>query len=126
VNTTLWASYLLVTPEMTVYIGGDSGYFIGYREFGRRFPGIDYALLPTTAYHPRWFMHYAHMNVDESLRAFGELGARYFIPTQWGTFALGDESPGYPAIDLERTVRERGLDRGRFIIPSLGEIITVR
>jgi len=126
VNTTLWASYLLVTPELTVYIGGDSGYFIGYREFGRRFPGIDYALLPTTAYHPRWFMHYAHMNVDESLRAFEELGARYFIPTQWGTFALGDEPPGYPAIDLERTVRERGLDRGRFIIPSLGEIITVR
>ncbi len=126
VNTTLWASYLLVTPEMTVYIGGDSGYFIGYREFGRRFPGIDYALMPTTAYHPRWFMHYAHMNVDESLRAFKELGARYFIPTQWGTFALGDEPPGYPAIDLERTVRERGLDRAKFIIPALGEIIAVR
>ena len=49
-NTTLWASYLLVTPETTIYYGGDSGFFVGYREIGKRYPGIDYALMPLTAY----------------------------------------------------------------------------
>ncbi|MEZ4602184.1 MAG: MBL fold metallo-hydrolase [Desulfobacterales bacterium] len=85
-NTTLWASYLITAPEVSVYFDGDGGYFKGYREIGRRFPGIDYALIPITAYHPRWFMHYAHMNVSEAVRAFNDLGADIFIPTQWGCF----------------------------------------
>jgi hypothetical protein len=42
-NETLWASFMLITPAVTIYLGGDSGYFIGYREIGKRFPGIDYA-----------------------------------------------------------------------------------
>jgi len=98
VTSPLWASYLLITPETVIYYGGDSGYFVGYREIGRQFPNINYALLPLTAYHPRWFMHYAHMNVPEALAAFIDLGARYFIPNQWGTFHLGDEPPGYPIL----------------------------
>jgi N-acyl-phosphatidylethanolamine-hydrolysing phospholipase D len=122
-NESLWASYLLETPSRTIYFGGDSGYFVGYREFGKRFPAIDYALMPVTAYHPRWFMHYAHMNAEEALDAFQELGARYFIPTQWGAFNLGDNPAGYPALDLKRLVEERGLDPSRFLLPDVGGIV---
>lgn len=121
-NSTLWASFLLVTPETSIYYGGDSGYFIGYREFGKRFPGIDYALLSTTAYHPRWFMHYAHTNIQEALDAFQELGARYFVPTQWGTFKLGDNPSGYPILDLKRVIEERNLDPNRFLIMDIGQL----
>ena len=119
-NTTLWASYLITAPEVSVYFDGDGGYFKGYREIGRRFPGIDYALIPITAYHPRWFMHYAHMNVSEAVRAFNDLGADIFIPTQWGVFSLGDEPAGYPALDLRRTIAEKELDAGRFLIMNIG------
>ena len=125
-NESLWASYLLETPQHSVYFGGDSGYFVGYREFGKRFPAIDYALLPVTAYHPRWFMHYAHMNVDEALDAFKDLGARYFVPTQWGAFNLGDNPAGYPVLDLKRLVRERGLDPSRFLFPDVGGILELK
>jgi L-ascorbate metabolism protein UlaG (beta-lactamase superfamily) len=125
INTTLWASFLLITPTVRVYFGGDTGYFIGYQEFGRKYPGIDYALLPTTAYHPRWFMHYAHMDVDEALEAFRELGARVMIPQQWGTFHLGDEPVGYPAVELRRAIAERKLDPARFRILNLGEILAI-
>ena len=121
-NETLWAAFLLITPEVTVYYGGDSGYFLGYKEIGRRFPHIDYALISTTAYHPRWFMHYAHKSIPEALDAFQDLDADLFIPTQWGTFQLGDEPPGYPALDLMRTIEERKLDRSRFILLNIGEI----
>jgi L-ascorbate metabolism protein UlaG (beta-lactamase superfamily) len=125
VNETLWASFLIVTPSVTVYFAGDSGYFIGYREIGRRYPGIDYVLMPTTAYRPRWFMHYAHVDIDEAIDAFDDLRARYFIPTQWGAFHLGDEPPGYPALELKRRIAERNLDSSRFIIPDLGQIVPV-
>jgi N-acyl-phosphatidylethanolamine-hydrolysing phospholipase D len=121
-NTTLWASYLIKTPESTIYYGGDSGYFVGYREFGRRYAGIDYALIPLTAYHPRWFMHYAHMDAAESIRAFQDLGAQYYIPTQWGTFRLGDNPPGYPVLDLQRQIDRMDLDPAPFLVMDLGEI----
>lgn len=125
-NSTLWASFLLKTAATSIYFGADSGYFIGYREFARRFPGIQYALLDTTAYHPRWFMHYVHKNISETLQAFQDLQAAYFIPTQWGTFHLGDEPPGYPALDLRRTIRERNLDESRFINMDIGQIEKIR
>ncbi len=124
-NATLWASFMVVTPSTTVYFAGDSGYFIGYREIGRLYPNIDYVLMPTTAYRPRWFMHYAHMDIDEAIDAFDDLKARHFIPTQWGTFYLGDEPPGYPALDLKRRIVERKLDPSRFVIPDLGQIVPI-
>ena len=122
---TLWASYMLITPKVTIYLGGDTGYFIGYKEFAKRYPKIDYALLPTTAYHPRWFMHYNHMNVDEAIEAFNDLNARYMIPQQWGTFHLGDEPPGYSILELKRTIAERRLDASRFLIMDIGEILPI-
>ena len=123
VNESLWASFMIEAGGLVIYFGGDSGYFIGYREFGRKFPDIDYALISTTAYHPRWFMHYAHLDIDEALMAFAELGARCFIPTQWGTFHLGDEPPGYPALDLKRTIAARQLNPERFRVMDIGEIV---
>ena len=125
-NTSLWASFLLVSPRVSVYYAGDSGYFAGYREIGRRYPGIDYVLMPTTAYRPRWFMHYAHMDVQEALDAFKDVGARYFIPTQWGTFHLGEEPPGYPGLDLKRSIARRGLDGSRFLIMDIGQVVELK
>jgi N-acyl-phosphatidylethanolamine-hydrolysing phospholipase D len=159
-DKTLWASFLIITPSATIYYGGDSGYFIGYKEIGRRYkridfhtqapgnlssehgerageapgalppegatraPGaIDYALIPTTAYHPRWFMHYAHMNVREAIDAFRDLDAGYMIPTQWGTFQLGDEPIGYAGLEMKRVIREEGLDPERFLIMDIGQIL---
>ena len=125
-NSSLWASFMFLTPETNIYFGGDSGYFIGYREFGRKYKKIDYALIPTTAYHPRWFMHKAHMNINEALLAFQDLGARFFIPTQWGTFHLGDEPPGYPGLDLKRTISSKNLEQERFKILDIGELLELQ
>lgn len=122
-NTTLWASFMIISPGRTIYYAGDSGYFTGYREIGRLYPGIEFALMPATAVHPRWFMHYSHMSVDEMIDAFHDLKARYFIPTQWGTFHLGDEPPGLPVLDLKRRIDAGRLDPSRFVIMDIGQIL---
>ncbi len=124
-NRSLWASWLLITPEVTLYFGGDSGYFKGFKEIGKRFFGIDYAFMATTAYHPRWFMAYNHMNIAEAIQGFADLNARYFIPTQWGTFHLGDEPAGYPGLDLARHITDNHLDAGRFKIMDIGQILAI-
>lgn len=110
---------------MNIYFGGDSGYFIGYREFGRKYQKIDYALLPITAYHPRWRMHVAHMDVKEAIKAFQDLNATYFVPTQWGTFHLGDNPPGYPGLDLRREIDRQSLESERYLILDLGEFLPI-
>ncbi len=124
-NESLWASYLLITPSVTIYFGGDSGYFKGFKEIGRKYPEIDYAFMATTAYRPRWFMHYQHMNIPEAIQGFEDLNARFFIPTQWGTFPLGSEPPGFPGLDLARYIEKNQLDSSQFKIMNIGEIIPI-
>ncbi|MBM9603551.1 MBL fold metallo-hydrolase [Desulfopila inferna] len=121
-NTTLWASYMVSYAGKNIYFGGDSGYFKGYREIGNLFDNIDFALLPITAYEPRWFMHYPHIDTREAIRAFEDLGAEYFIPTQWGTFKLGDNPPGLPPLDLRRNIDEMQLNPERFLILDIGSL----
>ncbi len=103
-NQTLWCSWLIEHKDKKIYFGGDSGYFKGFREFGRRYPKIDVALLPIGSYMPRWFMHYAHMNIDEALKAFEDLGAQTMIPTQWGVLDLADEPAAWPAVELQEAL----------------------
>jgi L-ascorbate metabolism protein UlaG (beta-lactamase superfamily) len=95
-NRTLWASWLIETPARRVYFGGDSAYFVGYREFGRLFAPIDLALLACGASAPRWFMHQAHTNVAEMFLAFEQLAARCLVPIHWGSIPLGFEPPAWP------------------------------
>lgn len=90
-ETTLWGSWLIESARLKSYFAGDSGFFHGFAEYGRLFPGLDLALLPTGAYEPRWFMKPVHMNPEEALAAFRDLGARVMLPMHWGTFDLTDE-----------------------------------
>jgi N-acyl-phosphatidylethanolamine-hydrolysing phospholipase D len=105
-ETTLWGSWLVESENLRLYFAGDSGYFHGFAEFGRRFPGLDIALLPIGAYEPRWFMRPVHMNPAEALRAFRELGARHLLPMHWGTFDLTDEPIDEPPRELVRCLDE--------------------
>jgi L-ascorbate metabolism protein UlaG (beta-lactamase superfamily) len=105
-ETTLWGSWLVESENVELYFAGDSGYFHGFAEFGRRFPGLDVALLPIGAYEPRWFMRPVHMNPAEALAAFRELGARHLLPMHWGTFDLTDEPIDEPPRELARCLEE--------------------
>ena len=120
-NETLWCSWLLDSGDYTYYFAGDTGYFHGFQEFGRRFPEIDVALLPIGAYEPRWFMRYQHMDPAEAVRAFEDLRARYMLPMHWGTFSLAHEPPDEPAVELGRVLARRGADPACFPVLAVGE-----
>lgn len=121
VNETLWCAWLIEAGGRRYFHGGDSGYFHGFREYGRKFGPIDVAMLPVGAYAPRWMMRYAHMNPAEGLAAFAELGARWMIPMHWGTFDLTDEPIDDPPRVLRARVEETGADAGRVKTMAIGE-----
>jgi len=120
-NSTLWCSWLLAGPDRSYYFAGDSGYFQGFAEFGRRFGPIDAAFLPIGAYEPRWFMRYQHMDPEEALRAFRDLGARHFFGMHWGTFDLTDEPVDLAPRALAEAVARSGEDPGPIHVLAVGE-----
>ena len=108
-NRSLWGSFLIQTASgPTIFVAGDSGYFNGFEELGRDFD-IDLAIFNLGAYEPRWFMKTGHMNPEEVVRSFRELGAKKLMIVHWGTFRLGDEPVHFPPLDLSREMENQGL-----------------
>ena len=120
-NDTLWGGFVVDGDGRRAYHSGDTAYFGGFREIGRRYPGIDAAMLPIGAYDPEWFMRKQHMNPDDALRAFRDLEARLLCAMHWGTFKLTDEPMGEPPERLRAWFRERGYERERLWIFDIGE-----
>lgn len=91
-NRSLWGGWILTdTGDTRVYFAGDTGYGHWFAEIGRRYPGIDLALMPVGAYEPNWFMRPVHLNPEEAVRATLDLGARRMATMHWGTFVLTSE-----------------------------------
>jgi L-ascorbate metabolism protein UlaG (beta-lactamase superfamily) len=108
-NRRLWGSWLVEGGGRKVFFAGDSGYFEGYKEFGRKFGPVDAALMPVGLYEPRWFMKTYHMDPEEAIRASQEMGAKVIIPQQWGVFDLTDEPLDLPPQDYRKAARAAGL-----------------
>lgn len=117
-NRSLWGGFVIESPTVRCYFAGDTGYPSAFREIGRQFPGIDYALLPIGAYEPRWFMKPQHISPEEAALAFGELGARGLVPMHWGTFRLSDEPLAEPPLLLRRAM---GADEPKLVQLAIGE-----
>ena len=65
-NEMLWGGFVLRGPEGAVYHAGDTAYFDGFAEIGRRAGPIDWACLPIGAYEPRWFMESQHASPEDA------------------------------------------------------------
>ncbi len=102
----------------TVYHCGDSAYFEGFAEIGNR-AKIDLALLPIGAYEAMSGRS-VHMNPEEALAAFKDLGATHMAPMHYGTFPLGGEPMHEPLERLQAGVREFGFE-DRVAILTEGE-----
>jgi L-ascorbate metabolism protein UlaG (beta-lactamase superfamily) len=106
-----------------IYHSGDTAYFDGFKEIGRRLhPQI--ALLPIGAYFPDSYRA-VHTSPEEAFRAFTDLGsARQMIPMHYGTFRLGREPMDEPLVRLIAAAdRANAGDRVRLLSEGETEII---
>ena len=104
-----------------MYLGGDSGYFSGFVETGKKFGPFDLALLPIGAYEPRELMKPIHMNPADALQAFLDLKAKKMLAIHWGTFKQTDEPLEEPPKKLHEEIEKRQLPQEDFLIPMIGE-----
>lgn len=121
----LWSGFVLSAAESSVYFCGDTGYFDGFTAIGALGPFVA-SIMPIGAYEPRWFMKPAHMNPEEAVRAWTELGVGgLFVGMHYSTFRLTDESPLEPPVRTEAAWRAAGLPLDRLWIPHHGETRSV-
>jgi len=124
-NETLWCAWLIDSGGRRYFFAGDTGYFHGFAEYGRRFGPIDAALLPIGAYEPRWFMDFQHLDPAQALRAFRELRARTLFPMHWGTFELTDEPPDEAPREMRRQLAAEAVREDEVALLSVGETRTL-
>lgn len=120
-NETLWGGFVIQGKTVCIYHSGDTAYFEGFKEIGKRCGAIDSALLPIGAYDPAWFMEKQHMNPEQAVQAFIDLGARAFVAMHWGTFKLTDEPLDEPPHRLRAEWVRRELAPAALHIPAIGE-----
>ena len=113
-----YGGYVIDMGGRTIYHAGDSGYFPGFREIGKKFrPEV--ALLPIGAYHGPKFGE-NHMTPEQALRAFGDLRSKILVPMHFGTYRLSYEPLHEPPQRLmEEATRAGRLSDVRFLIEGM-------
>ena len=93
-NQTLWVSYLLQTPSMKIFIGGDGGYDKYFAKIGNKFGPIDLAILENGQYNENW--KYIHLLPADLIKIFNNLNARLLFPVHSSKFALANHPYSEP------------------------------
>lgn len=120
-NKTLWAAFVLQTPTMKLYLGGDGGYDTHFAEIGKKFGPIDLAILENGQYNKKW--KYIHLLPDDLLKAFHDLNARRLLAVHSSKFALANHAWDEPLIKITAASKKFDIP---LITPMIGEQVNLK
>ena len=119
-NGAIWMSFVLHTPSLKIYIGGDSGYDTHFKKIGDQYGPFDLAILEDGQYDKNW--KYIHMLPEEVVQAGIDLKAKKVLPVHWGKFALGNHDWDDP---IKRVVKEAAIKNVALLHPMIGETLKI-
>ncbi|MES2773572.1 MAG: MBL fold metallo-hydrolase [Bacteroidota bacterium] len=117
---TLWASYVLQTPSLKIFIGGDSGYDTHFTSIGDTYGPFDIAILECGQYNANW--KYIHMMPEETVQAAIDLKATKLVPVHWAKFSLGQHAWDDPIKRVTASAKEKGMP---VCTPMIGETLNL-
>ncbi len=120
-NTTLWASWVIISDELRVFFSGDTGYFDGFKAIGERFGPFDLTLIETGAYNKDW--PDVHMQPEQSLQAHLDVKGRWLLPVHNGTFDLALHPWQEPFERISALAAAQGVPLSA---PKMGERISIK
>jgi L-ascorbate metabolism protein UlaG (beta-lactamase superfamily) len=103
-----YGGYVVHDGKHSVYHAGDTAYFPGFHEIGRRL-APELAMLPIGAYNPPSFRN-VHADPSDATRAFLDLKARWMVPMHYGTFRLSHEPVDEPLQLLAQEAKAAGIE----------------
>lgn len=126
-NMTLWGGYVISHEKQSLFFMGDSGFDQDlFQDIGHRYGPFDISLISIGAYHPRWFMKYAHMNPHEACLSHLALKSNLSLAMHHRSFPLADEGPLDPEKDLQKAKTALSIPLNQFIVIQEGSSIYAR
>lgn len=120
-NNTLWLSFILESPDLRLYLGGDSGYDTHFAEIGNKFQGFDLAILDNGQYNLAW--QAIHMLPGEGLKAAHDLKAKRLFPVHSSKFKLSIHPWDEPLKTI--TALNAHAERIPLVTPVIGEVVNL-
>ncbi|WP_447642709.1 MULTISPECIES: MBL fold metallo-hydrolase [Chitinophagaceae] len=117
-NVSLWIAFVLQTSSRSLFLGGDSGYDVHFKNIGDKYGGFDLAILECGQYDKRWA--YIHMQPEQTLQAAKDLHAKCLFPVHHSKFALANHAWNEP---LDRITALATKEMFPIITPQIGEKI---
>ncbi|HZY72226.1 MAG TPA: MBL fold metallo-hydrolase [Edaphobacter sp.] len=117
-----YGGYVVEAGGQSIYHSGDTAYFPGFAEIGKRLHPQG-ALLPIGAYFPDSYRA-VHTSPEEAVRGFMESGAEWMVPMHYGTFQLGREPMNEPIARLTAEAARLGIGN-RIRVLEEGETLRV-
>ncbi len=120
-NLALWMSFVLTTPTMKIFIGGDSGYDSHFKIIGDTHGPFDVAIIECGQYNRYW--KYIHMMPEEMVQASIDLQTKKLLPVHWGKFSLSLHAWDEP---ISRVTAEANKKNIQLITPMIGEAVNLQ
>ncbi|MFN2547543.1 MAG: MBL fold metallo-hydrolase [Myxococcales bacterium] len=113
-----YAGYVIDGAGKRVFFAGDTGYDrAAFVEIGKRFPGIDLAMIPIA---PAKGGNVNHADPDEAVQIFRDVGAKYMIPIHFEAYHSTAVPIDLPRKQLVEIVEKQHLE-GRVFALYTGE-----
>lgn len=120
-NLALWMSFVLTTPTMKIFIGGDSGYDSHFKTIGDVYGPFDLAILECGQYNRYW--KYIHMMPEEVVQGGIDLQTKVLFPVHWAKFSLSLHAWDEP---VKRVTTEANKKNIKMITPMIGEAVNLQ
>ena len=120
-NKSIWESFVLKTPTMKIFIGGDSGYDTHFAEIGKTFGPFDLVILENGQYNKNW--KYIHMQPSETLQAAKDLQTKRLFPVHNSKFPLSVHPWDEPLKIITELNKDVNLN---LATPMIGEEINLK
>ncbi|OGP51224.1 MAG: hypothetical protein A2Y79_14550 [Deltaproteobacteria bacterium RBG_13_43_22] len=117
-NRTLWCSWVICRNGKKVFHSGDTGKTVQFKEISTKYGPFDLTFIKIAAYNESW--PDIHLNPEQAVGAYLDLGGKTLVPIHWATFDLSVHSWYEP---IERFIKAAEQNHARTITPKMGEIV---
>jgi N-acyl-phosphatidylethanolamine-hydrolysing phospholipase D len=123
VDKTLWASWVIESPQQRILFIGDSAYSDTlFTDMGAKYGAFDYAILPIGAYEPRKLLWMSHITPQEAVAIGNDVQAKVLIASHWGTISsLSDEPMFEPPVRFKKSGNDNGFQDENLWVMKIGE-----
>jgi L-ascorbate metabolism protein UlaG (beta-lactamase superfamily) len=119
-NTSVWQSFVLTTPSLKLFLGGDSGYDTHFKSIGDQYGPFDLAMLECGQYNEAW--RYIHMLPPQVVQAAKDLKTKVLFPVHWGKFSLSLHAWDEPILKVTAKAKEENIP---LITPMIGQKVNL-